>query len=126
MKPEEERLLKKYGICKSPSEKNKLVLMNSSEGLRHFLTKAIMFYYLVNEKKDIYTECKIKKGVIDLIDNTRKKLFEVETTLSRKKYRINEKKKTKYWRSISQINAIKIPYELKQQIKRDIIPKLEI
>jgi len=125
MNYQEKRNVKKRGISKSDRDKNAVVPMSKTEGLRHFLTKAIIFWHLYQKDHDIYTEAKIKNNSkIDIIDFTTKELVEIETTHSLEKSRKNEEKLTPEWRGLKQIQAIDICPELDKQIK-DIIGELE-
>ena len=122
---EEKVNLKKKGIAKPNREVNKLEMMSKGEGLNHFLTKAIIFWHLRMEDHKVYSEAKTKKGKIDVIDDTRKFLIEVETSKSIKRYEKDMRKLTNDFRNMIVVNSIDIPYELKVQIK-DILKKLEL
>jgi len=105
---EEKINLKKNGVASPEKDKNKLNLMSKGEGLKHFLTKALIFWYLRQINHEVYTEAKIKTGKIDLIDMTDKTLIEIETKENLKKYLKNKKKLTNDFDRIHIINAIKL------------------
>lgn len=123
----EKNNLKKTGIGKKKTDLNKIILMSKGEGLKHFLTKCILFWLLRMENHDIYTEAPIKNysangtkyfPKIDLIDMTSRVLFEIETHKSVRKFDKLMKKKNANWKDLLIIDSFEIPYELNKQIKK--------
>lgn len=122
---EEKSNLKNFGIAKSQRDLNKLDLMNNAEGLDHFLTKAIIFWHLRQKNHDIFSEAKTKKGKIDLIDNTKKTLIEIEGCYSKNRIEKDKKKLSNDFRNIYIIKSLSIPYTFKIQIQQ-LLNKLDL
>ena len=93
---------------------------SKGESWNHWLTKAIVFKILTDNKHQVVTEQKINKlkNKIDVIDLTDRNLIEIETNLNLKKYENDLKKFNNDWNDIFIINAIEITDELMSQIKK--------
>ncbi len=116
---QEKTNLNKYGINKSKSEANKLTTMGRAEGLRHFLTKAIIFWHLVMENHEVYSEVKTKSNKkIDLIDLTKRTMIEIETNKCLNKIQKNEKKLTWNWNNLIQVDSINITPSFNREIEK--------